>query len=364
MDGSSSGTYRPWLDGVRAIAIGMVVVEHVGLAGDTRLALGGTGVGIFFALSGYLITGLLLTEIDRSGDIGLRRFYVRRFARLMPALVALILVCDALYLSLGAMAEVKSSALALTYLTNYGTILRGHHLPGYGHTWSLAVEEHFYVLWPLMLLAMTRRLSLRQTLWATLAICIAVLLWRVFLSTLLTNPRMLYVGSIERADALLYGCCGAMLVKLGWRPPRILFYVGATLVLIVILRVFPLSIVNSAILAIATTLVLVTLDHCTLPVKRLLSLRPVVWLGVMSYGIYLWHSPLLDIARKLELTDLQARLGVVVLAVVVAAVSHKYLETPIRNFVRSRERPSVPVAAPSLLQPSLAPAQGSGELNR
>jgi peptidoglycan/LPS O-acetylase OafA/YrhL len=337
-----NANYRPWLDGVRAVAVTMVVIEHSGI--HSTLNLGGTGVGIFFALSGYLITGLLYSEIDQTGSIILRRFYLRRFARLMPALVALVVIGDAFFIWYDAQGSVLTSVLALTYLTNYGTILRGHHLPGFGHTWSLAVEEHFYLIWPAVLLALSKRFVLRGVLKATLAICLGVLLWRGALILMHAPERMLYVGSLERADALLYGCAGAMLLKMGWRPPKALFYVGIALILIHLMHGVPSALVGSALLAIGSTLVVMTLDHCTLVEKRFLSWAPVVWIGVMSYGIYLWHGTLFSVLGALKITAWQAPPVVIALSVLMAYMSHTFLEKPVRDYFRSREQYVPPVA--------------------
>lgn len=367
MDRTKGANYRPWLDGVRAVAIALVVLEHARIAQLANIPLGSAGVGIFFALSGYLITGLLLDEIERTRDIALRRFYLRRFARLMPALVAMVLVCNCFFLGTGTYGELKSSILALTYLTNYGTVFVGHHIPGYGYTWTLAVEEHFYLAWPVLLLALWRRYSPVGVLKATLSICVGVLLWRTLLSVLLTDERILYVGSIERADALLYGCAGAMAIRLGWRPPKILFYIGLILIAAYTLTIVPGVAVQSALLAIGSTFVLVSLDTYATRARQVLGFKAMAWIGVMSYGIYLWHGPMFNIARRFGFVSWDAKIIVTLLSVAVAYGSYRYLETPIRNFVRRREEsrrlafgtvpPAVPVASLSVDAASSPPLQ-------
>lgn len=338
MKGRNTHNYRPWLDGVRAIAILMVLVEHTGIFHFLRFNFGGTGVGIFFALSGYLITDLLLTELDRTGDIALRQFYIRRLARLMPALVVVVAVGDLFFLWFGNVETLRNSIFALTYLTNYGTIFHGAHLSGFGHTWSLAVEEHFYLLWPACLMLLARRFDLRRILLCTLGICVAVLIWRSVLFQLVTNPRVLYVGSIERADALLYGCAGAMVLRMGWRPPKILFYVGVACIAFYASRISNWAPINSAVLAIGSTFVVMCLDHCTLAVRRVLSYAPIVWIGIMSYGIYLWHGVLFQIAAEMHYSERQSSLIVISLSVAIAYCSYRWVESPVRNFVRSREQ--------------------------
>src|SRR5215217_6929486 len=208
--------YRPWLDGVRAIAVLMVVAQHI--LGGTRLDFGYTGVGLFFGLSGYLITSLLLDERDASGRVSLRGFYLRRGARLVPALVLVLVVCDILFLLQGDGDGPLGSLFALTYTANYAQVIDPAAMPAYGPTWSLAVEEHFYLLWPLALLAVTRRWGLRTALAVTLAACLASLVWRAGLTALSAPVGLLSMGTGERADALLYGCAAAIALRLGWRP--------------------------------------------------------------------------------------------------------------------------------------------------
>src|SRR5439155_7299558 len=109
-------------------------------------------------------------------------------------------------------------------------VLRGDFVQGYGPTWSLAVEEHFYILWPLGLLWVSRRYGLRTALRATLAVCLAAFLWRTTLALLHTRYSLLAIGSLERADALLYGCAAAIAVRLGWRPRAWMTWAGIAVV--------------------------------------------------------------------------------------------------------------------------------------
>src|SRR3954451_22356487 len=216
--------YRPWLDSVRAIAVAMVVLQHT--MGSMRVNPGSAAVALFFGLSGYLITSLLLQEQRAHGDVSLGRFYLRRAARLIPALVVVTVVCDTLFLIAGDRGPLRGSLTALTYTSNYAEIWRSDFVLGYGPTWTLAVEEHFYVLWPLALLWVTKRHGLRIALWTTLGVCAFAFLWRGGLAVLHVRPSLLAIGSLERSDALLYGCAAAMAVHLGWRPGRLVFWAG------------------------------------------------------------------------------------------------------------------------------------------
>ena len=146
-------TYRGHLDGLRALSVLMVVVQH--LTHTSRFYVGATGVALFFALSGYLITGLLLDELEGRGRIRLGRFYLRRTARLMPGLLAMLITGSILLAGAGQVGYLSGVLPSALYVNNYASILAGgaHLNLAFGHTWSLAVEEHFYLVWPLVLVA-------------------------------------------------------------------------------------------------------------------------------------------------------------------------------------------------------------------
>jgi peptidoglycan/LPS O-acetylase OafA/YrhL len=155
--------YNPALDGLRAVAVMLVVLFHA----RAPIAFGGyLGVDIFFVLSGYLITSLLLSELDTKGTLDLRRFYLRRLLRLTPALFAMLAVylIVAPFLWPATTDHGKQAAIAATYLSDYAVAFWG--TPDFlSHTWSLSVEEHFYLLWPLVLLAACRRWDRRSLVW-------------------------------------------------------------------------------------------------------------------------------------------------------------------------------------------------------
>lgn len=328
--------YRPWLDGVRTIAIAMVLIEHGFYMPDINF--GGTGVGIFFALSGYLITNLLIDEFGDSKTIDLKTFYIRRFARLMPALVLLIVVSDLAFYYLGMRAEIKASAPALIYMTNYATLFSGHHTFGYGHTWSLAVEEHFYIFWPPILLLILRRFDLKEAMKITILICLAILTWRLFLVHIEAPARMLYVGSLERADSILYGSITAMAVALGYRPKRWFMPVCIMAVLYHLCapEEYRQPALFSAVLAIGASMGIWALElRPSNSLRSLLGQPLFAWIGVMSYGIYLWHGTLFEMASKFG-ESVAVKLTVVGLSVLVAYLSHHFIESPIRIFARKK----------------------------
>ncbi|HET9720708.1 MAG TPA: acyltransferase, partial [Solirubrobacteraceae bacterium] len=153
---------RPVLDGLRGVAVLLVIAEHTGL-----LHNGFLGVDVFFVLSGFLITTLLLEEFQRAGRISLRGFYARRARRLVPALlvaVAAFLVISAAADQSGFGDDVLAAAAGVTYITNILMALTPTWLPAVGHLWSLGAEEQFYLLWPVVLIAAIRRSVSRRAL--------------------------------------------------------------------------------------------------------------------------------------------------------------------------------------------------------
>ncbi len=331
--------YRPWLDGLRALAVVLVVVEHA-VGPQLGLNLGGVGVGLFFGLSGYLITSLLLEEHARTGSVVLARFYLRRAARLLPALLLVVLVCDLAFVALGDFAAIKGSAAALSYTANYLSVFYNQYLPAFGQTWSLAVEEHFYLLWPLALLWVVRRFGLTTALKATLVVCLVAVLWRTGLAMIHAPEMLVSVGSLERADAMLYGCAAAIALRLGWRPSPWMTWAGFALVTLVALTSdgsgYLASIAGDTAVAIGAAAIVVGLDYAGPNLlRRLLSPRVLVFAGVLSYGIYLWHAPLMLLAEDLGLVGVGWRFVAVAVSFVTAWLSHRYVEMPVRSWARN-----------------------------
>lgn len=357
--------YRPWLDGVRAVAIVLVLARHLGLGWASHA--GGPGVALFFGLSGYLITGLLLDERKR-GVVDLAAFYVRRAARLLPALCLMLLVADIWFELHAHRAAVRESLSVLVYVKNYRDIAA--HAPGlFGQCWSLAVEEHFYLLWPVPLLAMARRWPLRRIVTVTCAFAALALAWRIALVCTVGTGRIAYVDTLARSDSLLLGCAFAVAVRNGLHVPRWLTAVAAVVFSWIVSPFGHPQVIEQTVgytvQSLACALVVAGLDCADNPVRRLLSVRPVVELGVLSYGIYLWHIPVLAAVSR----DLGPWRGLVAVSatLVLAAASYWLVERPARHWARSahdrwRERPRrtapLPVdsIARTLVVPVIVPA--------
>lgn len=261
----------PALDGLRAIAIAMVFGYHVNKG---VVPAGFWGVILFFVLSGYLITRLLCAETDRTGRIDVRSFYVKRALRLLPAL---FVVCLALLAVGTAWSNVVPT---LGYYGNYARI-EGVDLGLLTHSWSLAVEEHFYLLWPLLIAAVPARHRLR----AVGLLAVAAIAWRVIAIGVM-SPGWVYNATDTNAAAILAGCYLGVARPRAWRSAD--WSVPALLALM-LLPVFgekgP-ALLWGGFVAIALG---VTAIQYAVSRPSWLEAPVLVWLGKISYGLYLWH---------------------------------------------------------------------------
>ncbi|MEO5951915.1 MAG: acyltransferase, partial [Chloroflexia bacterium] len=218
--------YRPALDGLRGVFILFVLTVHGGVPFMQGAALGVDG---FFALSGFLITTLLLQEWRQNGSISLKRFYIRRALRLWPALFVMLGVFGLLTLLAirgeGATATWRGILLSSLYSSNLDTVIFKDYTIGLGlmsHTWSLALEEQFYLLWPIVLMGLLA-LRLRGK-WLAVSIGALVFtapLWRFLLLSGGRSTELFYVGMNTRADALLVGCTLGALAVGGFVMPSV-----------------------------------------------------------------------------------------------------------------------------------------------
>ncbi|WP_084106157.1 acyltransferase family protein [Demequina sp. NBRC 110056] len=349
----SHATYRPGLDGLRALAVVGVVAYHLG----APWAPGGLmGVGVFFTLSGFLITTILLRTWQERGDLDLGRFWLRRARRLVPALVAVVAVTlgvTAVIAPADGMARLRESLAGLLYASNWTTIAAGESYfdrfagPGpLDHLWSLAIEEQFYLVWPLLLLgllALTRR-RLWRVAGATLGLAAVSFLAMWLLAEPGFDHTRVYQGTDTRAGGLLIGAALAIAMvafRTGSskpspeRTPWWLDILGLVALAVVGWQLattdaYAMSLYGGglALLSVATAVVVAAASHQRGLVGWLLGLAPLRWLGERSYGIYLWHMPIIAFLPA-ALGPWTAALAVP-LTLVLAWASWRWLEDPIR----------------------------------
>jgi peptidoglycan/LPS O-acetylase OafA/YrhL len=289
--------HQPGLDGLRAIAIAFVIAAHAFLPFTTGGGL--AGVTSFFVLSGYLITRLLVAEEGFSGSIDLVAFYARRVLRLFPALLVLAAVVLVVYAFQGrGLQALTSIPVVLLYSANWSLAQGGATLTPFQHTWSLAIEEQFYILWPpiLLLVLRARRPSTRIA-GAIALVAVVAIAWRLFIYVAVAanlHEDRVEFGSDTNAYSLLAGCALGLLPSLPrGRIAGVLGVLGlAAIVLSMTLR----SVVDvpgwGAFVALPVLAALGALGVIVGVMGgglRLLGLAPISYVGRISYGLYLWH---------------------------------------------------------------------------
>jgi peptidoglycan/LPS O-acetylase OafA/YrhL len=357
--------HRPALDGVRALAVGLVFVHHVDdvllPGGHDRVPSGFLGVDIFFVLSGFLITSLLLEELDDTGRIDISRFLGRRAARLFPALVFLL----AAHVVWVAVADVgitwtqerEAIAGAALYVSNWSEQTGWTTLFDLGHLWSLAVEMQFYLLWPLVIVAVAALARSRNpVLWAAVGVGIVVaVVARIVLYAGDTQWLVLYTRTYARLDALLIGAGlslamrSGVLARIGARWLRGVAVAGIVLLLVAALgleRESPsLMYGGFTVVALASAALIAGVLEPGWWLSDLLARPAPRLVGRVSYGIYLWHLPLMVAVEHLW-PDLPQWLSVVVSALLTAgavALSWNLVERPALAWARrSFARPAAP----------------------
>jgi peptidoglycan/LPS O-acetylase OafA/YrhL len=355
--------YMPGLDGLRAIAVLAVIAFHLGFG----WAPGGLlGVGIFFTLSGYLITDILLSQLSQRGHIKLGRFWLARARRLLPALFLMLAIVTAWVTVFGPAQpqQFRDAVVAnALYVGNWQLIFGDVSYfarfapPGpLNHLWSLAIEEQFYIFWPFILLIGTKllrdrplasgvrpRLAVGTLVLAFLSAILMAVLYRPSL-----DPSRVYYGTDTRACELLFGAALAMVwpsrrlhrgIAAGAR--NLLDGLGALGLVAIALMVWQTTQYSSflyrggfVLLSIATVFVVAAVAHPACRLGPILGWEPLRWIGVRSYGIYLWHFPIIvlttpgGVANGREYLREALQLAAIIL---VSALSWKYVEEPIRH---------------------------------
>jgi peptidoglycan/LPS O-acetylase OafA/YrhL len=294
--------HNPALDGIRAMAVLMVVGFHAFAPGASG---GYLGVDVFFVLSGFLITTLLVEEVDRTGTVRVGRFYLRRFLRLTPALLlmltAYLLLAPLAWPNMAFQTDVRDVLISTFYLSDYASAFWSH--PYYlRHTWSLAVEQHFYLLWPLLMLALAPRLGRRHLAFALAGLYAVFTAWRIYCDL---HGAFAYEHSYYRFDTRLSGLVAGSLFAVwltGNRRPELRHAELAAVTALAVLalcswrfKVLSTGAMTYGIAAVEfATLVLiyVAMTHERSRVRRMLAHPLPAYLGRMSYGVYLWHYPI------------------------------------------------------------------------
>ena len=351
----SAQRYMPGLDGLRALAVLAVLAYHLQLG----WAPGGLlGVGVFFTLSGYLITDLLLGQRDAFGHLRLGNFWLRRARRLLPALFLMLAVVVA-WVTLFDRSQLPTLrgyvAAAALYVSNWWNIIRHASYfsrfgppPPLDHLWSLAVEEQFYLIWPWLLwlgVSYARgryRLAGLTLAGAALSAIVMALLYQPGV-----DPTRVYEGTDTRAAGLLVGAALAMVwpsrylrADLALRRRLLLDAVGVAGLVVIALLIWRTSQYSPflyrggiVLLSVGTVGVVAALAHPASWLGPALGWAPLRWLGVRSYGIYLWHFPIIVLTTPTVQKGVNLTLQIlqVVATIAVAALSWRFVEEPIRR---------------------------------
>ncbi|MEZ5425865.1 MAG: acyltransferase [Pyrinomonadaceae bacterium] len=353
-------SYVPSLDGLRAVAVLMVVFFHAILvfpAFQTGFSGGFLGVDVFFVLSGFLITSILLKEFDKTQNINLPNFYLRRFLRLMPAYWFHLAVLFFLGRFLFSSSEVEllnshqNFLYAFFYLTNWQRALNGSEITGLlSHTWSLAIEEQFYLVWAGCLLLMLRRFGRKTIVSITGGLIIVTAFFRAIQYQGEGSVDFLYNAFNSRMDALLIGCLVGQFLSWWKLPERFLnsrgFDLAALISVLVSVSVFfnlPASYKTPLLYQGGLTIFAVSVGFLLIwlikrpknRIHKLLETSPFIWVGKTSYGLYLWHSAAIAFVQFSPFPPVFKLISALILAGSITAVSYFAIELP---FLKLKEK--------------------------
>lgn len=365
--------YITGLDGIRAIAVIMVLAYHLKLA---LFKSGFLGVTVFFVLSGYLITGILISEVEEEGTIDLKNFWLRRIRRLVPAVMSMAVVIIFVSAVVNRVIFTKgckdflASVLGFNnwwQIFNKVSYFEAAGVPSpFTHCWSLAIETQFYLIYPLILLGIYKLAksrgegrAKRGLLFAGVTLLLALI--SVILMIVLFDPQQdasrVYYGTDTRAFSLLFGALLAILWEYRMVPRRLSASVNMVLgsVSFAVLLVMTIAINGSSNFwyrggqffgTILTVLMVYAVSGRKTWLSRFLSNPVLKWIGDRSYSIYLWHYPIILLISKGIKASWWITLIEIVLSVVLAELSYRFIETPIRhgiigeylNILRSRPK--------------------------
>ncbi|MCM3628588.1 acyltransferase family protein [Paenibacillus glycanilyticus] len=349
---NSKKRYMPGIDGLRALSVLAVIAYHLNM----KWAQGGLiGVAIFFVISGYLITDQILIQKQRYGKLDLKDFWIRRARRLLPAMFCMLLFVAIwlLFLDPDRLIHLQGDYLSsLFYINNWWLIF---HQVSYfesfgppspiGHLWSLSIEEQFYLIWPLLLLLTHRRGKLFIFI---LAAAVASALLMAFLYVPGSDPSRVYYGTDTRMFGLLIGAALAVV----WPSHKLnaavskasrfsMDIVGAAGLIILIVMMYQMNEYDSSLyeggfmgLSVLTALVIAVLAHPASMLGKAMGVRPLKWIGVRSYSLYIWHYPVIILTNP---SNQASKPGVLLIMVqiaasfILAALSYKFVEEPLRR---------------------------------
>jgi peptidoglycan/LPS O-acetylase OafA/YrhL len=348
--------YMPGIDGLRAIAVMGVILYHLNIP----LFQGGfSGVTVFFVLSGYLITDILIDEWNKNNKINYLQFMIRRFRRLAPAVLVMIFIVTlwVMVTNHPSFEKLRSDFFpSILYLTNWWYIFHEvSYFDSFGpaspltHIWSLAIEEQFYLIWPLLMIL--GLLFIKRKRFRVLVILVGVVIsaWLMaFLYIPGEDPSRVYYGTDTRAFSLLLGAALAFVwpsQRLSKTLPRHASFVLEIAGITGLLLMVSLFVITSQfdpfhyqggmlLLSIITILVVAALAHPASKLAKWLSVKPLQWIGIRSYGIYLWHYPIIILTTPIVNTDglnfwritLQ-----IVSTLFISELSYRFVEVPIRS---------------------------------
>jgi peptidoglycan/LPS O-acetylase OafA/YrhL len=361
----------PALDGLRALAVVLVMFNHLDLSGI--FGGGSIGVDIFFVLSGFLITTLLIGEFEKTDRINFGAFYARRALRLLPALAAVIVVAVLLVTLVHELHLFKSETLTtlpfvIFFVGNWARVFDFNALGVLAHTWSLGIEEQFYLVWPLLFVLLAARRRRELVALVLTGIAGLVMVYRFVLLSMGQHPWSLYFRTDTHCDGLLIGCALAFWLASGKMASPVverLFRWATVPALLIILFIselidnndpkqFHFMVAYGLGVSVLCSAVLIA-NQVTSPLPELASILKapiVVWIGRRSYGLYLWHFLIYRSVGSFfrehhptntdRITELALKVGI---SFIVAAISYKVIEMPaLRLKRRFQPTEAVPVA--------------------